>query len=67
MKRACFSAAAGAVAGAALLCAPIPGAGQAVKKASGKGGKNWYADYAPARAEAKATGKPMFVVFRCQP
>jgi hypothetical protein len=27
----------------------------------------WYSDYAAARAEAKRTGKPIFVVFRCEP
>jgi hypothetical protein len=27
----------------------------------------WYADYAAARAEARRTGKPMFLVFRCEP
>ncbi len=27
----------------------------------------WHTDYARARAEARRTGKPLFVVFRCQP
>ena len=27
----------------------------------------WYTDYATARAEAKRTGKPLFVAFRCEP
>jgi hypothetical protein len=27
----------------------------------------WYSDYAAARAEARRTGKPLFVVFRCEP
>ena len=27
----------------------------------------WYSDYAAARAEAKRTGKPLFVAFRCEP
>lgn len=31
-------------------------------KASG-----WHTDYAAARAEAKRTGKPLFVAFRCEP
>jgi hypothetical protein len=26
----------------------------------------WYSDYAAAKAEAKRTGKPMLVVFRCE-
>ena len=28
---------------------------------------SWQSDYAKARAEAKRTGKLLFVVFRCQP
>ena len=27
----------------------------------------WYTDYAAARAEARRTGKPLFVAFRCEP
>jgi hypothetical protein len=27
----------------------------------------WHTDYAAARAEARRTGKPLFVVFRCEP
>jgi len=27
----------------------------------------WHSEYAPAREEARRTGKPLFVVFRCQP
>jgi opacity protein-like surface antigen len=27
----------------------------------------WLTDYAAARAEAKRTGKPLFLVFRCEP
>ena len=27
----------------------------------------WHTDYATAKAEAKRTGKPLFVVFRCEP
>ena len=26
----------------------------------------WYMDYASAKAEAKRSGKPMFVTFRCE-
>ena len=26
----------------------------------------WYTDYAAAKAEAKRSGKPMFVTFRCE-
>jgi hypothetical protein len=27
----------------------------------------WYTDYDAAKAEAKRTGKPMMLVFRCEP
>jgi hypothetical protein len=27
----------------------------------------WFTDYAAAKAEAKRTGKPIFLVFRCEP
>jgi hypothetical protein len=27
----------------------------------------WFTDYAKAKAEAKRTGKPMLLVFRCEP
>jgi len=27
----------------------------------------WHTDYAAAKAEAKRTGKPLFLVFRCEP
>jgi len=27
----------------------------------------WHSDYAAARAEARRTGKPIFLVFRCEP
>lgn len=27
----------------------------------------WHKDYAAAKAEAKRTGKPIFLVFRCEP
>jgi hypothetical protein len=27
----------------------------------------WHTDYAAARAEAKRTGKPIMLVFRCDP
>ena len=27
----------------------------------------WHSDYATAKAEAKRTGKPIFLVFRCEP
>lgn len=27
----------------------------------------WFTDYNAAKAEAKRTGKPIFLVFRCEP
>jgi len=27
----------------------------------------WYNDYSAAKAEAKRTGKPIFLIFRCEP
>jgi hypothetical protein len=27
----------------------------------------WHTDYQSARAEARRTGKPIFLVFRCEP
>ena len=27
----------------------------------------WYTDYAAGKAEARRTGKPIFLVFRCEP
>jgi hypothetical protein len=36
------------------------------QKAAGKDAA-WRTDYAAARAEARRAGKPLFVVFRCQP
>jgi hypothetical protein len=29
--------------------------------------KGWFTAYEAARAEARRSGKPLFVVFRCQP
>jgi hypothetical protein len=28
---------------------------------------SWFTDYQAAQAAARSTGKPLFVVFRCQP
>jgi hypothetical protein len=44
-----------------LLTAPVF-AQRANPKATG-----WYTDYASAKAEAKRSGKPLFVAFRCEP
>ena len=47
---------------ASLLIATPAFAQRVNPKATG-----WYSDYAAARAEAKRTGKPLFVAFRCEP
>ena len=48
---------------ALLLLAPAAAAAQPVSAAK----FGWHADYAAARAEARRTGKPIFLVFRCEP
>lgn len=56
---------AGGVLGAALLALPTT----AVDGQPAKPGKkaNWLTSYEEGRAAAKQSGKPLFVVFRCQP
>lgn len=34
---------------------------------TGNGGIDWYTTYEEARAEARATGKPLLIEFRCVP
>ncbi len=43
----------------------VPGSAGAQGKKAAR--KNWHTDYVAARALAKKTGKPMMVVFRCEP
>jgi hypothetical protein len=52
------------LAGVALLLLPASGAA-APKIEPAKYG--WHTDFATATAEAKRTGKPIFLVFRCEP
>lgn len=52
------------LAGLALLLPPSAAPAQ-TGKAAGKFG--WHTDYDAARAEARRTGKPIFLVFRCEP
>jgi hypothetical protein len=40
-------------------------AGSAVGQSPAKSG--WFADYQAGQAAARSSGKPLFVVFRCQP
>jgi hypothetical protein len=53
------------LAGLVLLAAPGLSVAQPRKLDPAKHG--WHSDYAEARAEAKRTGKPIFLVFRCEP
>jgi hypothetical protein len=51
-----------ALAGAFLIASPVMGAGKPDPRKYG-----WMESYSAAKAEAKRTGKPLFVVFRCDP
>lgn len=51
---------------AALLLAPAAAPAQKTTAAVAKQ-FGWHTEYAPALAEAKKTGKPIFLVFRCEP
>jgi len=53
------------LAGLALVLLPCLADAQRPRTAPKQFG--WYTDYAAARAEAKRTGKPIFLVFRCEP
>jgi hypothetical protein len=54
-----------ALAGLALVLFPTSAPAAPPKFDAAKLG--WHADYAAATAEAKRTGKPIFLVFRCEP
>jgi hypothetical protein len=51
-----------ALAGALLMASPVLSAGKPDPRKFG-----WFENYGAARAEAKRSGKPLFVVFRCDP
>jgi hypothetical protein len=54
------------IAGLALVLAPAADArAQTYRADPAKYG--WHTDYAAARDEARRTGKPIFLVFRCEP
>jgi hypothetical protein len=55
-----------ALAGFALLCLPLT-AEAAASVAPDPTKFGWHTDYATARAEARKTGKPIMLVFRCEP
>ena len=51
---------------AGLLILPLAAVAPAqTGKAAAKFG--WHTDYDAAKAEARRTGKPIFLVFRCEP
>jgi hypothetical protein len=52
---------------AGLVLLALPGAAAAQPRKTDPARYGWRADYAAARAEAKRTGKPIFLVFRCEP
>ncbi|MCI0702612.1 MAG: thioredoxin family protein [Planctomycetia bacterium] len=53
------------LAGLALLI--LPGIADAQPRKTDPAKYGWHTDYSAARAEAKRTGKPMMLVFRCEP
>lgn len=50
---------------ATLLCVVFLGTPLLAQRPASKG--TWYTDYPTAKAEAQRTGKPMLVLFRCEP
>ena len=52
-----------ALAGIALVCLPLTAGAQNPDPTR----FGWHTDYATARAEARRTGQPIMLVFRCQP
>lgn len=55
----------GSLLGLSLLAVGSRAAGQPPAEAAKQAG--WFTDYPAARAAARSSGKPLFVVFRCQP
>ncbi len=55
----------GSTIGLILLAFGSKAAGQLPAQAAKQTG--WFTDYEAARAAARSSGKPLFVVFRCQP
>jgi hypothetical protein len=52
---------------AALVLLLLPAAALAQGKRPDPAQYGWHTDYDKARAEARRTGKPIFLVFRCEP
>ena len=53
------------LAGFAILV--LTGAAEAAPPKPDPAKFGWHTDYAAARAEARRTGKPILLVFRCEP
>jgi hypothetical protein len=53
------------LAGLALLS--LPGVAEAQPRKIDPAKFGWHTDFAAAKAEARRTGKPIFLVFRCEP
>jgi hypothetical protein len=53
------------LAGLAILA--LPGIAEAQPRKLEPARYGWLSDYSAARAEARRTGKPIFLVFRCEP
>jgi hypothetical protein len=51
----------------AALCSGLAAGEAAGPLQGGLKAKGWFTSYATARAEAMRTGKPLMVVFRCEP
>ena len=52
---------------AGLVLALVPATVHAQPRKLEPAKYGWHSDYAAATAEAKRTGKPIFLVFRCEP
>lgn len=53
------------LAGLAVLA--LPGIADAQPRKLEPAKYGWLSDYSAAKAEARRTGKPIFLVFRCEP
>jgi hypothetical protein len=52
---------------AGLLLLAVTGTADAQPRKLDPAKHGWHGDYAAARAEAKRTDKPIFLIFRCEP
>jgi len=52
---------------AGLVLALLPASAEAAPPKFDAAKYGWHTDFTTATAEAKRTGKPIFLVFRCEP